>query len=139
MSKSKECGDSGECEVVEKVPCPNCGRKLMLLPTGYPLVDIQCTGCFFRAQVKTNNSKPCDTIFGAGWDIMNKTLKAGYQVPQLIVNFKWKSGQEIRFYPFIPKEHLRKRVLSPQAKRANYAMFNYIGLSKLPFFKLYSK
>lgn len=47
MAKNKENGDQGEIEIVEKVPCPNCGKKLMLLPTGYPLYDVQCTGCNF--------------------------------------------------------------------------------------------
>jgi hypothetical protein len=31
---------------------------------------------------------------------------------------------------------LRRRQLSPTARRANYKMFNYIGLSKLPHFVL---
>jgi len=57
------------------VPCPNCAKKLMSLPKNFPLYDIQCTGCSFRAQVKTNNSKPKNEIFGAGWDIMSKVLK----------------------------------------------------------------
>jgi len=136
MSK-RNVGVLGEEEVRKKVRCPNCGRKLMLLPPSYPLVDVQCTGCLFRAQIKTQLTEPRDTIFGAGWDILEKTLKAGYQIPPLIVNFKSKNKQQIRFYPFIPKRNIKKRVLSRAAKRANYKMFNYVGLSKLPYFILY--
>ena len=107
------------------------------------MYDVQCTGCTFRAQVKTNNSKPKGEIFGAGWDIMEKVMKAGYVVPALFANFKWrdKTGdhQEIRFYPFIPKLHLKMRRLSPQARRANYRMFNYVGIEKLPHFVMYTQ
>lgn len=141
MTGSKKTGDSGEAEIVDLIPCPNCAKKLMLLPPSYPLYDVQCTGCSFRAQVKTSNSKPKSEIFGAGWDIIDKVLKAGFVVPSLIANFKWKdktgTHQEIRFYPFIPKLHLKMRQLSPQARRANYRMFNYTGIDKLPHFVLF--
>ncbi len=141
MSKSKESGDAGEIEVVELVPCPNCGKKLMSLPKNYPLYDIQCTGCLFRAQVKTNNSKPKPVIFGAGWDIISKVMKSGYMIPPLITNFKWndKEGkhQEIRFYPFVPKINIKMHQLSSIARRANYKMFNYIGIDEIPFFVLH--
>ncbi len=85
---NKSAGDIGEQEVVDLVPCPNCQKKLMLLPVGYPLFDVQCTGCSFRAQVKTNRSKPKASILGAGWQIMDKVLKSGYLTPPLIANFK---------------------------------------------------
>ena len=140
---NKEWGDIGEIEVVELVQCPNCNRDLMLLPKNYPLYDIQCTGCNFRAQIKTNKSKPKKEIFGAGWKIMEKVLKAGFLTPALIVNFKWKEKekemQEIRFYPFVPKKNLKKYQLPPTAKRANYWMFNYAKLDELPYFVLYKK
>lgn len=143
MAGNKISGDLGEQEVVELVPCPNCNKKLMILPPSYPLFDVQCTGCSFRAQVKTNISKPKTEIFGAGWDIIDKVLKSGYMVPPLFANYKWTEAginkQEIRFYPFIPKKNLRKRVLSETARRANYAMFNYVGLDSLPLFIVYYK
>ncbi len=143
MINNKKSGDKGEQDVVEKVPCPNCGKKLMLLPQNYPLYDIQCVGCSFRAQVKTNNSKPKAQIFGAGWDIMEKVLKSGFITPPLITNFVWidkvKNHQEIRFYPFIPKRNLKMHKLSPTARRANYKMFNYVGIDMLPYFILYKK
>ena len=71
---NKKTGDKGEKEIVKLVKCPNCRKELMLLPTNYPLYDIQCTACQFRAQIKTNNWKPKSEVFGAGWDIMEKVL-----------------------------------------------------------------
>jgi len=104
---------------------------------------VQCTGCSFRAQVKTNHSKPKAVVFGAGWDIMEKVLKSGFITPSIFANFKWQEEgadkQEIRFYPFVPKDNLRKYQLSSKAHRANYKMFNYIGLDKLPHFVVYKK
>jgi len=88
---NKTKGAIGEKDVVEKVLCPNCNKKLMLLPENYPLVDVQCTACNFRAQIKTINSKPKDIILGAGWEIMNKVLKSGYMVPSIFLNFKWEN------------------------------------------------
>jgi DNA-directed RNA polymerase subunit RPC12/RpoP len=138
---NKHWGDQGEKEVVELVQCPNCGKDLMLLPPNYPLYDVQCTGCSFRAQVKTNRSKPKSEIFGAGWQIIEKVLKSGFLTPALIANFKWKDKdiqhQEIRFYPFVTKKNLKKYQLPSTAKRANYWMFNYVGLDKLPYFTIY--
>lgn len=143
MANNKINGDNGEKEIVDLVPCPNCGKKLMLLPKNYPLYDVQCTGCNFRAQVKTNQSKPKAVIFGAGWQIMDKVLKSGFITPPIFANFKWKENgkekQEIRFYPFVPKKNLRKYKLSETARRANYWMFNYIGLDILPYFIVYNK
>jgi len=105
-------GDIGEKEVIKLVPCPNCNKELMLLPPNYPLYDVRCSGCSFRAQVKTNNNKPRGVVFGAGWEVMDKVLKSGFITAPLILNFKWaekrKRRQEIRFYPFIPKKNLRK-------------------------------
>jgi DNA-directed RNA polymerase subunit RPC12/RpoP len=143
MTGNKKSGDLGEEEVVKFVSCPNCKKELTKLPTNYPLYDIQCTGCSFRAQVKSIKSKPKDEIFVAGWEIMDKVLKSGFMVPPLFANFKWKEKgiqqQIIYFYPFVPKENLKKRQLSSKAKRANYKMFNYVGLSKLPHFKVYPR
>lgn len=61
----------------------------------------------------------------------------------MIANFKWKDKtgvhQEIRFYPFVPKKNLKKYKLPEHARRANYWMFNYIDLDRLPFFVVYKK
>jgi hypothetical protein len=115
----------------------------MTLPPNYPLYDVQCTGCSFRAQVKTNQSKPKAVVFGAGWQIMNKVLKSGYMTPSLFLNFKWsekgEQKQEIRFYPFVPKKNLSNYRLSETARRANYEMFTYVGMDKLPFILVYEK
>jgi DNA-directed RNA polymerase subunit RPC12/RpoP len=137
MPNNKPVGDQGELEVVELVKCPNCSKKLMVLPPSYPLFDVQCTGCSFRAQIKTNLSKPKKVIFGAGWEILDKVLKSGYQVPPLITNYMWATGQEIRFYPFIPKTNLRKRFTTIKKTGRELWMFNYIELDKLPYFVLY--
>lgn len=140
---NRQTGDEGEKEVISLVICPNCKKKLMLLPPNYPLYDVQCTACSFRAQIKTINSKPKGVIFGAGWEIMDKVLKSGFITPPLIVNFKWstsdKINQEIRFYPFVPKGNLSKYQLSRNARRANYKMFHYSGLDKLPYFLLFQR
>lgn len=143
MPSNRENGDKGEQEIVDIVPCPNCQKKLMLLPSNFPLYDVQCTGCSFRAQVKTNQSKPKAVIFGAGWEIMDKVLKSGFITPPIFANFKWvergTKKQEVRFYPFIPKKNLKKYQLSEMARRANYKMFNYVGLDVLPYFLMYKK
>tara|TARA_Y100000817_G_C16510804_1_gene391084 strand:+ start:45 stop:482 length:438 start_codon:yes stop_codon:yes gene_type:complete len=142
MSNNAIAGKIGEQEVCDLVPCPNCKRPLMMLPKNYPLYDLQCTGCSFRAQVKTNKSKPKAQIRGAGWNIMEKVLKSGFLVPPLIANFKWNEKgdekQKIIFYPFIPKSNLRKYQLSPTHRQPNYKMFNYVGLDKLPNFEVYA-
>lgn len=143
MATNRQSGDRGEKEVIKLVPCPNCGKKLMGLPQNYPLYDIQCTGCSFRAQVKTNQSKPKREVFGATWDIMDKVLKSGFITPPLFVNFKWldqsSKRQEIRFYPFIPKKNLKKYFTTIRNPHRQLWMFNYIGLDKLPNFTVYSK
>lgn len=138
---NRQTGDYGEKEVCGLIKCPNCGNKLVLLPPGFPMYDIQCSRCLFRAQVKTINSKPRNVVFGAGWDIYNKVLKAGYLAPPLIVNFKWRSKgatyREIRFFPFIAKGNIKKYQLSPTAKRANYKMFRYVKLDQIPCVRLH--
>lgn len=143
MTGNKKVGDEGEKEIVDLVPCPNCGKKLMILPPNYPLYDVQCTGCNFRAQVKTNNCKCKGIILGAGWDIMDKVLKSGFITPPIFINFKWTEGgikkQEIRFYPFVPKRNLKKRHVKIKKSGREFWMFDYIKLDKLPFFVVYKK
>lgn len=137
MANNKQSGDIGEKEVVDLIPCPNCGKKLMILPPNYPMYDVQCTACNFRAQVKTANRPPCNIVRGSGYDIYEKVLKAGYLAPPLFVNFRWKGEEgnikrEIRFYPFVSKGNISKYTLSEKARRANYRMFNYVKLDKIP-------
>lgn len=138
----KQLGEIGEQEVCKLVPCPNCLKKLILLPPGFPMYDVQCSRCLFRAQVKTVNSKPRGTIFGAGWDIYEKVLKAGYLSPSLFINFRWETDRgfyrEIRFYPFIAKGNIQKYQLSASARRANYKMFKYVKLDRIPYMVLHT-
>ncbi len=138
---NRQAGSQGEQEVIDLISCPNCGNKLVLLPTGFPMYDVQCSRCMFRAQIKTVNSRPRTSIFGAGYDIYEKVLKAGYLSPPLIINFRWESddafSREIRFYPFIAKGNILKYQLSPTARRANYKMFKYVKLDKIPYLVLH--
>ncbi len=138
---NQQTGDQGEKEVCKLIPCPNCGKQLMTLPKNFPLYDIQCSGCNFKAQVKTSRNRPRASVLGAGWEIMDKVLKSGFLAPFLIINFKWtdknSKKQEIRFYPFVARKNLSKYQLSPKARRANYKMFRYIELDRLPHFVLY--
>jgi len=53
---SQTTGRKGELDVIRLVRCPNCGKKLMPLPANYPMYDIQCTACTFRARVKTKQT-----------------------------------------------------------------------------------
>lgn len=138
MPNNKPQGDAGEKEIVRRIPCPNCGRKLMLLPKNYPMYDVQCTGCNFRAQIKLNNTKPHREIFGATWEIMNKVMKAGYLVPTLFVLFKWvekeKKRSELRFYPFVPKSHLKPYQTRVKKTKRDLVMFNYRNIHLIPYF-----
>jgi len=140
---NKKHGDIGEQEIVDLIPCPNCQNKLMLLPPSFPMYDVQCTRCTFRAQIKTNNCKPKNVILGAGYDIYEKVLKAGYLSPPLIVNFRWTIDgifhQRIIFYPFVAKGNIKKYKLSEKAQRANYMMFRYEKLDKIPSMVLYER
>ncbi|SRR6266498_291172 len=143
MPSHKQSGDQGELDIVNLVPCPSCGKKLMILPPSFPLYDVQCTACYFRAQVKTNLSKPKKEIFGATWDIADKVMRAGFTVPPLIINYKWKAKDsehhQILFYPFIPRVNLKKRFTTIKKSGRQLWMFNYIGLDKLPYLTLFNK
>lgn len=70
---------------------------------------------------------------------MEKVVKAGFLVPPLIVNHKWTEGdvakQEIRFYPFVMRRNLIKRVANIHGGKRIYNMFDY-DLSGLPHFVL---
>lgn len=140
----QEVGRLGEQELVAHVPCPNCGRKLMPLPKNYPMCDVQCTACNFRAQVKTNSVDPKNKkeIFGATWEIMNKVMKAGYLVPALFVLFNWNENgekrSELRFYPFVPKGHLKPRRTHIKKTNRNLVMFNYRDIHLIPYY-VYNK
>ena len=75
--------------------------------------------------------------------IIEKVLKSGFLMPSLFTNYKWKeennNKQEIRFYPFIPKNHLKKSLREIKRNSRKYWMFNYVGLDKLPYSIVYKK
>lgn len=124
MTIRQSNGELGEKEVCEKIPCPNCGGKLFQLIKNNPLNDVACNSCLFRAQVKTSTNTNPTTVNGAGWDILNKTLKFGIIIPQLIVNL----NNEIRYYPYIPKTALKKRIANINNHNGTirkYPMFDY--------------
>jgi hypothetical protein len=144
LRKAGTSGRAGEAAVVEVVRCPNCQSKLLLLPPGFPLFDVQCTRCMFRAQVKTVRAAPLkDQVFGAGWDVLEKSLKAGQLIPPLILNFQWVDGatnakrHEVYFYPFLTKDNVRRRQRSDRGQRPGYKEFNYVGLLTVPQMKLF--
>ena len=134
MAKSHDSGSKGESEIVRLIRCPNCQSRLMSLPAGFPLFDIQCTRCLFRAQVKTARCAPKSEIFGAGRDILEKNLRAGHLIPPLIVNFHWGATKgkgrirKVYLFPFLTKRNLRFRQRSENGKRPGYKEFNYVGL-----------
>ncbi len=137
-----KAGKAGEEAVVEVVRCPNCQSKLMLLPPGFPLFDVQCTRCMFRAQIKTvRAAPPKDQIFGAGWDVLEKTLKSGQLIPPLLLNFQWVDGatneprHEVYFFPFLTKDNVRRRQRK-SGQRSGYKEFNYVGLINVPHMKM---
>ncbi|MEI7900833.1 MAG: DpnI domain-containing protein [bacterium] len=131
MANTKNTGDAGEQYVVENIACPNCGKPLMKLPQNYSLADVQCTGCVFRAQVKTISSLQKYTIRGADWDIMEKVLKAGHLITPMIAHFVWKANgaehHKAVFYPFVPRKCLCKYQFGSSAIKVNYKMCNFSG------------
>jgi hypothetical protein len=137
MSKRKDSGEEAENAVIELTKCPNCNRKLQKLPTNTPLVDVRCEFCQFRAQVKSHKGNPDGKISvqGGGWEVLNKTHKAGYAISPIIVVFKGENEPEIRFYPFIlPRNLGNPYELGKTHRQAGYKMFNYVGLDTLPYF-----
>jgi DNA-directed RNA polymerase subunit RPC12/RpoP len=136
MANNSYVGDSGESYLTKRIACPNCGKGLMKLPRGFPLFDVQCKNCFFRAQIKTSRTKDSNRIYGAGWEILNKTLKSGYAVPPLIVIHRFgkrNTPPKIRFYPFIPRRNLEKYELKNIVGSTRWR-FIYKDLTQLPHF-----
>ena len=73
---------------------------------------------------------------------MGAVLKTGSPVPPMLVVNAWEADgverRQVRFYPFIPRSHLKQRQLSndPSHPRATYKMFEYERMDKLPHFTL---
>jgi hypothetical protein len=138
-----DIGKWGEEEVVKLIPCPSCEKTLIRLANNSHLIDLRCISCNFRAQVKTCFNKPTKRIRGAGWNVMDHWLKAGNMVPAHFFVNKWKVGtkthQEIRFYSFIPRAHLKKRLAVIKSANREHAMFDYVKLDEIPHFVVYRK
>jgi hypothetical protein len=130
---SKDHGDRAEAYVVARIRCPNCKARLFRLPQSFPMYDVQCSKCLFRAQVKSASCKPKSQIFGGGWSMMEKNLRTGHFVPPLIVTFRWRSSKGatrhvVMFFPFLTRENLRKRTRSDNGSHPGYKEFNYVNL-----------
>jgi hypothetical protein len=126
-------GDDGELDVIAQVECPHCGHDLQQLPPGFPIFDVQCTRCVFRAQVKTNATKPKGVIFGSGYQVLRHHLLTGQLMPPLIVNFRWTEArrrrQQIVLFPFLTKHNVRQRTRGSKGARPGYSEFNFVGLA----------
>ena len=135
-NRNQKTGDKGEKQVVRDAPCPNCGKRMTRLPKCFPLYDVQCKSCSFRAQVKTKtgHSSGKFRVRGGGWNIMRCHLKAGGLPPPLILNFP--SESKMLFFPCIPKSIYKKYKLRDDHPQPNYEMFDYSGLNALPHFEL---
>jgi hypothetical protein len=86
MSRSQS-GAQAELFVVAHVTCPSCAQPLRPLPANYPLYDVDCSRCLFRAQVKRVLAGPRDRIRGASWDVVSHHLKTGHLLPPMFACF----------------------------------------------------
>lgn len=141
--KARESGSRGEKEVVRLISCPNCSSRLTALPKSFPLFDVQCTRCLFRAQIKTARCPPKGEVFGSGWAVLDKQRKVGHLLPPLILYFQWREKQrkkrEVYFFPFLTMDNIRRRQRSHNGSRPLYREFNYTGLfgPNVPMKRLY--
>lgn len=135
---SAALGEEAERFVVEHVRCPSCGSPLRQLPSGYPLFDLQCSACLFRAQVKRVQEKPRSRLRGGSWSVVSTYLRTGQLLPPMFVCFDWPRAQAepgaVYFFPLVPAKNVVKRVLSPQHKTdAGRAMAEYRDMLSLPY------
>lgn len=134
---STTLGEEAERFVVEHVVCPSCGSPLRQLPPGYPLFDVQCAACLFRAQVKRVQEQPRSRLRGGSWSVGNTYLRTGQLLPPMYVCFGWPRSQPeptaVYFFPLVPARNVAKRVLSPRHKTdAGRAMAEYRDMLSLP-------
>jgi hypothetical protein len=136
MTTRQDSGDEGQKIVCELIRCPNCDAKLIQLPKNFPIYDVQCSGCLFRAQVKSSYNFNGKKITGSGWNVMNHAMKSGMVIPPVILNTK----TEIRFYPYIPKVCVvkRKKPATFKSGRNPHWMFDY-EVSELKYYVLLNK
>jgi hypothetical protein len=135
---STTLGDEAERYVVERVPCPSCGCGLRQLPPGYPLFDVQCSRCLFRAQVKRVQEKPRSRLRGGSWNVVSTYLRTGQLLPPMFVCFEWPRSRaepgSVYFFPLVPAKNVGKRVLSERHKTdAGRAMAEYRDMLSLPY------
>jgi hypothetical protein len=130
-------GEAAEQFVVENVRCPSCGSTLRQLPPGYPLFDLQCSRCLFRAQVKRVQEKPRSRLRGGSWSVVSTYLRTGQLLPPMFVCFDWPRKQaepgSVYLFPLVPAKNVIKRVLSDKHKTdAGRAMAEYRDMLSLP-------
>lgn len=134
---SVSLGEEAERFVVEHVRCPSCASPLRRLPPGYPLFDLQCYRCLFRAQVKRVQEKPRSRLRGGSWNVVSTYLRTGQLLPPMFVCFDWPRSQPepgcVYFFPLVPAKNVVKRVLSNQHRTdAGRAMAEYRDMLSLP-------
>ena len=135
-------GTEAENFVVAHVPCPSCAQALRKLPAGYPLYDVDCTRCLFRAQVKRVLEKPRSRVRGASWEVTNHHLRTGNLIPPMFVCFGWKTDAAaptaIYFFPLVPATHVQPRTLSKRHATPGRRMTEYVRMLDLPYAVVWS-
>ena len=107
------------------------------LAPGYPLFDVQCSRCLFRAQVKRVQERPRNRLRGGSWNVVNTYLRTGQLLPPMFVCFDWPRSElepgSVYFFPLVPARNVSKRVLSEAHKTdAGRAMVEYREMLSLP-------
>jgi hypothetical protein len=137
MAANARLGRQAEDFVVEHLSCPSCASLLRPLPPGYPLYDVECVRCVFRAQVKRVRAQPRDRIRGGSWTILSHHLKTGHLLPPMFVCFGWPASEDrpstVWFFPLVPAVNVRPRKLSENHKTAaGRLMTEYERMRELP-------
>lgn len=137
LDSSARLGEEAERFIAERVPCPSCGGALHELARGYPLFDVQCSRCLFRAQVKRVQESPRNRLRGGSWSVVNTYLRTGQLLPPMFVRFDWPRTERepgtVYFFPLVPAKNVSKRVLSASHKTdAGRAMVEYRDMLSLP-------
>ena len=130
-------GEEGELWVRQHVRCPNCAKGWFeRYPSGYPLYDVYCLRCQFRAQVRKHYLPASRSRHvGASWEKIGASLTVGEPLPPIIYCHGWPSGaadpEEVFLYPFVPYSVVKARAIKtgPQTGRN---MTDYVGLRDVP-------
>lgn len=132
----RDLGLEAEVFVVRRIMCPNCTGSLERLDGDYPLLDVRCTRCLLRAQVKRVKAKPRKLIRGASWGPVDVYLRTGLLLPPMFVCFDWPEGQRqpgvVHFYPLVPKQCVKRRRLSQNHKTDAGRLMAEYDLGSLP-------